>query len=824
MAFVDGFFVLPADVKIRARTPADGIPAELGTGGFVISRPGGRVHPRLIPQTAVDCLEFFREPTLVETAIIRYCKAHGGYPPDVLSSLVPLLCDLMNQAYLVSPDSGAARSATPSLSRDQSVGDFDVVKCVRASIDTEVYLARHRSSGALAALKIESPAHLPGAAASISHESRILAEIDCAVTPRLLERGQIDGSSYLLAEWCEGRCPEELTAASRYRKDLETRRNALDACCQIVEGYTQLHSAGVLHGDVQPFNIVLPERGPARLIDFGLAIRSADERDPNEVHGGRADPFIEPEVAAAALKGEPPPPSSAKGEQYLIASILYRVLTGSAHVELSVVESELLSRIASSEIRPFNQVGHSPWPDVEEPLARALSRDPNDRFDSVEELRRAFDEARRRLPPRRKESERARLQKLIDRVVERYADLPRAQAEWTVPSEGLSEGLEPDLGVNPHSLVYGSAGVALGLLQISRLRADPALLASADIWLTRSLRACGALSRHDSAGDSVERAGGRSQPDLVLNVPAHTILPTTAGTDDISLYLGTPGLHFADALIASSSGDRHRTLKALDRFLVESARHAGRLELFGGRAGTLLGLSLIQRACSEQFSAQITDLRESGNSLCQAVLEQIAESGRVGATGPENLGIAHGWAGILYGVMHWLESSGRSLPDLVRYRLEELAAQGVTWGDALRWPWVVTDGSGDVEVLFTSGWCNGSAGFIQLWLLAHALEPDEKYLKRAEASAISFDTLPQPPIHLCCGTAGMVYALLRLFQVTDDEAWLDRARHLLENSIAVLPRGLERNNRASLFRGEVGVAVAASEVAAPGGARMPAFG
>ncbi len=824
MPLVDGFFILPPDVKIRERTSADGIPTDLGAGDFVISRPGARVHPRLIPQTAADFLEFFREPILVETAIIRYCEAHGGYPPDVLSSLVPLLCDLMNQTYLVSPESAPARSADPGLSPGRSVGEFDVVKCLRASIDTEVYQARHRSSGKLAALKIESAAHIEGAATAIARESQILADLDCGVAPRLLGQGQIDGSNYLLTEWCKGRCPEELAAASRYRQGLETRRSALDACCQILEAYTQLHSAGVLHGDVQPFNIVLPERGPAWLIDFGLAVRLADLKDGEEVPGGRADPFIEPEVAAAALKGEPPPPSSAKGEQYLIAAILYRVLTGSDHVELSVIESELLRRIATSDIRPFSQVGHSPWPGVEEPLARALSRDPNGRFDQVEDLRRAFDSARCRLPPRRKDSVRENLKQLADRVLERYAELPRANDDWAVPSKGLSEGLEPDLGVHAHSLAYGSGGVALGLLQISRLRADPILLASADIWLTRSLRACGALSRQDSDGAAVEPAGISSQSRVVLNVPTHTLLPTAAGTDEISLYLGTPGLHFVDALLASSNSDLHRTLKAADRFLAESAGHAGRLELFGGRAGTLLGLSLIKRACGEQFGAEITDLRKSGDDLCQAMLEQLAESGRIGSNGPENIGVAHGWSGILYGIMHWLESSGRSLLDPIRNRLEEVAAQSVTWGNALRWPWVASDESGVVEVLFTPGWCNGSAGFIHLWLLAHELEPDETYLERAVASAWSFDTYRQPAIHLCCGAVGMVYALLRLFQVTHDEVWLEKARHLMDGSIAALPRGLEKDNRASLFRGEMGVALAASEFSEPDGARMPAFG
>jgi hypothetical protein len=70
---------------------------------------------------------------------------------------------------------------------------------------------------------------------------------------------------------------------------------------------------------------------------------------------------------------------------------------------------------------------------------------------------------------------------------------------------------------------------------------------------------------------------------------------------------------------------------------------------------------------------------------------------------------------------------------------------------------------------------------------------------------------------LCHGTAGNGYALLRTFELTQDELWLERARsfavHALEQALALAPRY-------SLFTGAIGVALFAVDCV-DGTARFP---
>ena len=74
---------------------------------------------------------------------------------------------------------------------------------------------------------------------------------------------------------------------------------------------------------------------------------------------------------------------------------------------------------------------------------------------------------------------------------------------------------------------------------------------------------------------------------------------------------------------------------------------------------------------------------------------------------------------------------------------------------------------------------------------------------------------------LCCGFAGLAYALLCLYRQTGEAHWLARARLLAEHavtSVQAAALGLD-----SLYKGEVGVALLVAELNAPEQAVMPLF-
>jgi serine/threonine-protein kinase len=120
-----------------------------------------------------------------------------------------------------------------------------------------------------------------------------------------------------------------------------------------------------------------------------------------------------------------------------------------------------------------------------------------------------------------------------------------------------------------------------------------------------------------------------------------------------------------------------------------------------------------------------------------------------------------------------------------------------------------------------SGWCNGSAGQVFLWTLAHRVLGDKRWLEMAERAAWNSWESTDTSANLCCGLVGRAYALLNFFRHTGDETWLDRARTLGNRAAAT--GGLQGDYRHSLFKGELGLAVLAAHLEAPDQAVMPFF-
>ena len=180
--------------------------------------------------------------------------------------------------------------------------------------------------------------------------------------------------------------------------------------------------------------------------------------------------------------------------------------------------------------------------------------------------------------------------------------------------------------------------------------------------------------------------------------------------------------------------------------------------------------------------------------------------------------MAHGWAGYLYASLRWCRAAGRALPAGLSVRLDELAERAHPHGRGLRWRWYAESGA-DVGTM--AGWCNGSAGFVFLWTLAEAALGEPRYRRLAEGAAWNAWEAPDGHGTLCCGLAGRAYALLNLYKQGGGELWLARARELADRAAASIERTAESPD--SLFKGAVGVAALAADLARPEAAVFPFF-
>ena len=157
------------------------------------------------------------------------------------------------------------------------------------------------------------------------------------------------------------------------------------------------------------------------------------------------------------------------------------------------------------------------------------------------------------------------------------------------------------------------------------------------------------------------------------------------------------------------------------------------------------------------------------------------------------------------------------MPSRLVERLHEHAAQKTPSGRGAFWR--ITVGGPAHNMM--PGWCNGSAGHVFLYTLAHRLFGDEQWLELAELSAWNTWDQSRGSSTLCCGTAGRAYALLNLYKHTGATQWLSRARQLANHAAASAAETAQRSN--TLWKGELGVAVLIADLASPENARMPFF-
>ena len=157
-----------------------------------------------------------------------------------------------------------------------------------------------------------------------------------------------------------------------------------------------------------------------------------------------------------------------------------------------------------------------------------------------------------------------------------------------------------------------------------------------------------------------------------------------------------------------------------------------------------------------------------------------------------------------------------------------MAACAEPAGRGLRWPWTdFRPGAAQGGGLYMAGWCNGSAGYVFLWTLAHRAHRARGdrggggWLELAERAAWDVWEAREGPANLCCGSAGGAYALLDLHRATGDGAWLGRAHKLARCAARRVDQLQEFPD--SLYKGELGLALLACELERPEEARLPVF-
>ncbi len=246
-----------------------------------------------------------------------------------------------------------------------------------------VYLARDTRLNRRVALKILSPERInnPRAIARFQREARVGAQLQHENLVRIYDFGESNGRYYLVMEYIEGKTIGAMIAEG----GPIPAQAAVKLVRQVALGLEHAHRKGLIHRDVNPYNIMVTHDGTAKLADLGLAIDLADD-DHVTREGATVGTFdyVAPEQARHSHAAD------IRSDIYSLGCSIYHMLTGHVPFPTPSLPEKLY---AHQTLEPKPMEGEAPGipPALARVVARMMRKDPQERFATPLEVSQALE-------------------------------------------------------------------------------------------------------------------------------------------------------------------------------------------------------------------------------------------------------------------------------------------------------------------------------------------------------------------------------------------------------------------------------------------------
>jgi len=253
-------------------------------------------------------------------------------------------------------------------------GKYEIVERLAAGGMGEVYRARHIHLQEHRVIKIlrADKATDGQALQRFTQEARIATQIKHPNVAILYDFSRLeDGSFYMVWEHIAG---EDVGSALRTRGPLDPKL-AVEIGIQALRGLDAIHSAGVIHRDISPDNLMLTRdrRGKPllKIIDLGLAknleAKAGFEITQAGMFMGKLM-YCSPEQAGALAEGVP---LDHRSDLYSLAAVIYEMVTGRPPFDSESDHGYVLRRLTEA---PLPMAGRTPGIRVPAPLEEVVMR------------------------------------------------------------------------------------------------------------------------------------------------------------------------------------------------------------------------------------------------------------------------------------------------------------------------------------------------------------------------------------------------------------------------------------------------------------------
>jgi eukaryotic-like serine/threonine-protein kinase len=249
-----------------------------------------------------------------------------------------------------------------------------------------VYKAEDTKLRRTVALKFLPPelSRHPEAIERFVREAHAAAVLDHPHICTIFEVGEYEDTAFIAMAYIEGQSLREKTAKQPLGID-----EALDIAIQVAEGLEEAHNKGIIHRDIKSANIMVTEKGQAKIMDFGLAKVVGESLITKEAKTMGTVAYMSPEQARGEVVDQ-------RTDIWSLGVVLYEMLSGQLPFQ-GERETSIMYSIVHEEPKPLKAIRPDVPAELERIIKRALEKRPDLRYPSAGEMLRELKNCRKSL-------------------------------------------------------------------------------------------------------------------------------------------------------------------------------------------------------------------------------------------------------------------------------------------------------------------------------------------------------------------------------------------------------------------------------------------